>query len=150
MAVLILQDFLVAELRPSLDQGVDLAVTTDHRHVPHAVFGSPQIASVGLTEQQARASGIPYVTAVQSYGDVAYGWAMEDAAHFCKLLADPATGRLLGAHIIGPEASILLQPVLQAMSFGLDARAMASGQYWIHPALTEVLENALLALPLER
>lgn len=128
----------------------DDPVATDHRHVPHAVFGSPQIASVGLTEQEARARRIPYVTAVQSYGDVAYGWAMEDSAHFCKLLADPATGRLLGAHIIGPEASILLQPVLQAMSFGLDARAMATGQYWIHPALTEVLENALLALPLER
>lgn len=126
----------------------DDLVSTDHRFVPHAVFGSPQIASVGLTEQQARERGIAYVTAKQSYGDVAYGWAMEDSAHFCKLLADPTTGQLLGAHIIGPEASLLLQPVLQAMSFGLDARAMATGQYWIHPALTEVLENALLALPL--
>ena len=124
-------------------------VATDHRYVPHAVFGSPQVAAVGLTEQAARALGIPYVSAVQDFGDVAYGWAMEDAGHFCKLLADPVTGHLLGAHIIGPEASILIQPVLQAMSFGLDARAMARGQYWIHPALSEVLENALLALPLD-
>lgn len=127
----------------------DDLVATDNRFVPHAVFGSPQIASVGLTEQQAREQGIAYVTSVQDYRDVAYGWAMEDAGHFCKLLADPATGRLLGAHVIGPESSILVQPVIQAMSFGLDARSMARGQYWIHPALTEVLENALLALPLD-
>lgn len=123
-------------------------VTTDHRFVPHAVFGSPQIASVGLTEQEAVARGIAYVTAVQDYKDVAYGWAMEDSGHFCKLLAEPGTGRLLGAHVIGPEASTLLQPLVQAMSFGLDAPTMARGQYWIHPALTEVVENALLALRL--
>ncbi len=126
----------------------DDLVATDHRFVPHAIFGSPQVAGAGLTEQAAREQGIAYVTAVQDYGSVAYGWAMEDTGHFCKLLADPSSGKLLGAHVIGPEASILIQPVLQAMSFGIDARTMAYGQYWIHPALTEVLENALLALPL--
>lgn len=127
----------------------DAPIATDHRFVPHAVFGSPQIASVGLTEQEARRRGLRYVTAVQDYRDVAYGWAMEDAGHFCKVLADPATGQLLGAHVIGPESSNLIQPLVQAMSFGLDARSMARGQYWIHPALTEVLENALLALDLD-
>lgn len=117
--------------------------------VPSAVFSSPQVASVGLTEQQAQDAGRRYVTAVQEYGSVAYGWAMEDTDHFCKLLADPATGEILGAHLIGPQASILIQPLIQAMSFGLTARTMAFGQYWIHPALTEVVENALLALPLD-
>ncbi|MEA5155152.1 mycothione reductase [Raineyella sp.] len=125
----------------------DDPVTTDHRFVPHAVFGRPQVAAVGLTEQAAREQGIRYVTATQDYADVAYGWAMEDRGHFCKLLADPATGRLLGAHLVGPEASVLIQPLLQAMSFDLDARTLARGQYWIHPALPEVVENALLALP---
>jgi mycothione reductase len=56
---------------------------------------------------------------------------------------------LLGAHIIGPQAPTLLQPLIQAMSFGLDARSMARGQYWIHPAMPELIENALLNLPLE-
>ncbi|HNV10093.1 MAG TPA: hypothetical protein PKN27_02005, partial [Propionibacteriaceae bacterium] len=65
---------------------------------------------------------------------------------FVKLLGDRETGQVLGAHIIGPQASTLLQPLVQAMSFGLDAYSMARGQYWIHPALTEVVENALLAL----
>jgi len=73
---------------------------------------------------------------------------MEDTTGFAKLLADPRTGRLLGGHIIGPQASTVVQPIVQAMSFGLSAREMARGQYWIHPAMPEVVENALLNLPL--
>jgi mycothione reductase len=120
----------------------------DHRFVPHAVFTAPQIASVGITEQEARARDVRYVTSTQEYAGIAYGWAMEDTTGFAKLLADPATGQLLGAHIIGPQAPTLIQPLVQAMSFGLDARSMADGQYWIHPAMPELVENALLNLPL--
>lgn len=124
-------------------------IAADHRFVPHAVFTSPQIASVGRTEEQARARGLNYVTSTQDYADIAYGWAMEDTTGFAKLLADPSTGQLLGAHIIGPQASSLIQPVIQAMSFGLGAAEMARGQYWIHPAMPELVENALLKLPLD-
>ncbi|MFJ3902826.1 mycothione reductase [Streptomyces sp. NPDC090025] len=127
----------------------DAPRSSDHRYVPHAVFSEPRIASVGLTEQEARAAGRAYVTATRDYGGIAYGWAMEDTTGFAKLLADPATGELLGAHIIGPEAPTVIQPLIQAMSFGLDARAMATGQYWIHPAMPEIVENALLGLPLD-
>ncbi|MEB3366894.1 mycothione reductase [Saccharopolyspora mangrovi] len=123
-------------------------ITSDHRFVPHAVFSGPQIASVGLTEQQARQRGVDFVSSTQDYAGIAYGWAMEDTTGFAKLLADPNTGLLLGAHIIGPQAPTLLQPIIQAMHFGLDARSMAHGQYWIHPAMPELLENALLNLPL--
>jgi mycothione reductase len=126
----------------------DSPIEADHRFVPHAVFSSPQVASVGLTEQQARERGVRYVSSTQDYAGIAYGWAMEDTTGFAKLLADPSTGQLLGAHIIGPQASTLIQPLIQAMSFGLDARRMASGQYWIHPAMPELIENALLNLPL--
>lgn len=124
----------------------DDLIESDHRFVPHAVFSHPQVASVGATEQALRASGADYVSAVQEYGSVAHGWATEDHDHFVKLLGDRESGLLLGAHIIGPQAATLLQPLIQAMSFGLDALSMARGQYWIHPALTEVVENALLAL----
>ena len=86
--------------------------------------------------------------ALQDYGDVAYGWAMEDTTGFCKVIAERGTGRLLGAHVMGPQASTVIQPLIQAMSFGLGAREMATGQYWIHPALPEVVENALLGLDL--
>ena len=127
----------------------DARIKADHRFVPHAVFTSPQIASVGLTEAQARDRGLRYVTSQQDYAGIAYGWAMEDTTGFAKLIADPATGQLLGAHIIGPQAPTVIQPLIQAMSFGLDAHTMARGQYWIHPAMPELLENALLNLPLD-
>ena len=122
---------------------------TNNAHVPAAVFTDPQIASIGLREQDCRERGLRHVTKVQRYGDVAYGWAMEDTTGIVKLIADPADGTLLGAHLMGPEASSLIQPLIQAITFGLDARTMAERQYWIHPALPEVIENALLGLPLD-
>lgn len=117
----------------------------DHRFVPHGVFTHPQIATVGLTEEQARAAGHDVVTKTQMFGDTAFGWAMEDTTSFCKLVAD-RDGTLLGAHLMGPDSTTLIQPLIQAMSFGLKAHEMARGQYWIHPALAEVVENALLGL----
>jgi mycothione reductase len=122
--------------------------STDHRVVPAAVFTSPQVAAVGRTEARCRAEGLDHVVKIQAYGDVAYGWAMEDTTGFCKVIAERGTGRLLGAHVMGPHAASLIQPLVQAMSFGLDARTMATGQYWIHPAMPEVVENALLGLEL--
>ena len=128
-----------------LIDGGELAAT-DHRYIPHAVFTEPQIAAVGATEEQLQEWGTPYVGFTQRYADVAFGWALEDEGHFVKLLADPRTWHLLGAHIIGPQAATLIQPMIQAMSFGQTVQELARGQYWIHPALTEVLENALLGL----
>ena len=120
----------------------------DHRFVPAAVFTDPQIAHVGLTEAEAREAGWDITVKVQAYGDVAYGWAMEDDEGLCKVIAERGTGRLLGAHVIGAQAPTVIQPLIQAMSFGLTAQQMARGQYWIHPALPEVVENALLGLEL--
>jgi mycothione reductase len=126
-------------------------IAADHRFVPHAVFSSPQVASVGLTEEQAFRRGVSYVVGQTEYASTAYGWAMgETGEHLVKVLADPATGLLLGAHLIGPETSSLIQPLIQAMSFGLRSDEVARGQYWIHPAMAEVVENALLALRLDR
>jgi mycothione reductase len=121
---------------------------TDHRFVPAAVFTDPQIASVGLTEDECRTAGHDYCVKIQAYGDVAYGWAMEDTGGFCKVLAEQGSGRLLGAHVMGVQAATVIQPLIQAMTFGLGVREMATGQYWIHPALPEVVENALLGLDL--
>jgi mycothione reductase len=118
-----------------------------HDWVPSAVFTAPQIATVGAREQDL-SDKRPYVTAVQEYADVAYGWALEDHVGFCKLYADPATGTLLGAHIMGDQAALLIQPLIQAAVAGQRVADLARGQYWIHPALTEVVENALLKLRL--
>ena len=122
-------------------------IESDHRAVPHAVFGSPQVASVGLTEEQARSAGHDVIVSTRPYGDTAYGWAMEDRNGFCKVVADRSGRLLLGAHIIGPNASMLIQQLVQGMVFGQTVDEMARGQYYIHPALSEVVENALLGLP---
>ncbi len=123
----------------------DAPVATDHRYVPHAVFAEPQIAAVGLTEQEAAKQGLDFRVGKHNYGDTAYGWAMEDTGHFVKVLVDATTGLVIGAHLLGPHASSLIQPLIQAMSFGQRAVDVARGQYWIHPALAEVVENALLS-----
>ncbi len=117
-----------------------------HQLVPHAVFSDPQVASVGLTEQEARRLGTDYITAVREYADTAYGWALEDTTSFVKLIADPQARTLLGAHIIGPQAAVLLQPLLQAMMLGHTVDQLAHHVLYVHPALTEVLEQALLEL----
>ena len=125
----------------------DGMMAADHRFIPSAVFADPQIASVGLTEEQAIEAQRPYAVKVQEYAGIAAGWAREDKGHFLKVLVDPATGLLLGAHVIGPEAATVIQPLIHAMSFGQRAHDVARGQYWIHPALSELVENALLGLP---
>lgn len=116
----------------------------DYRAVPSAVFSAPQIAAVGLTEQAAARAGRDVVIGRRDYAGTAYGWALVDETSFAKVLVDPATRLILGAHIIGPQASVLIQPIVQAMQFGQTADDVARGQYWIHPALGEVVENALI------
>jgi mycothione reductase len=116
----------------------------DYRAVPSAVFSNPQVASVGLTESQARSSGIDYIVGRRNYGDTAYGWALADETSFAKVLIERATGLILGGHIMGPQAATLIQPLIQAMQFGQTAAQIAQDQFWIHPALTEVVENALI------
>lgn len=118
----------------------------DTRPAPRAVFSNPQVGAVGLTEQHARAAGIPYVAITHDYAGAAYGWAMEDTTSFCKLIGDPATRQLLGAHVIGPQASTLVQLLVQGMHLGNTVDELATGQIWIHPALPEVVEVALLKL----
>ena len=120
--------------------------TLPHTLAPHAVFSDPQVASVGLTEQDARSRGLDHVVSVRDYADTAYGWALEDTTSFVKLLAHPTDRTLLGAHIIGPQAATLIQPLLQAMQLGQNVDQLAHDVLYIHPALTEVVEQALLTL----
>ena len=116
--------------------------------VPSAVFTSPQIASVGLTEDAAAAEGVAHRVVRQDFGDVAYGWALETprGEQFVKLVVSEDGQHILGAHVIGHQASLLLQPLVQAMSLGTSPADLARGQYWIHPSLAEVVENAVLQL----
>jgi mycothione reductase len=114
--------------------------------VPSAVFAGPQVATVGATEQQLQAQGKQYRSATRHYRSAAFGWALEDTTSFVKILADPASRLLLGAHIIGPQASTIIQPLIQAMCLANTVGQLASDVLYIHPALTEVVEQALLEL----
>lgn len=119
---------------------------SDTRPVPSGVFTHPHVAWVGMDEETARASGREVRVAVQEYASIAYGWALEDTTGFAKIIADAETTEILGAHLIGPEATTLIQLLIQAMSTGQTARDIAATQYWIHPAMPELIENALLQL----
>lgn len=121
---------------------------TGDRPIPAAVFTEPELAVVGLGESDAAERiGAENVTVkLQRYGDTAYGWAMEDGTGLCKVIADRRSGAILGAQLMGYQASNLIQPIIMAMSLGVDAFTAAKSQYWIHPALIEVVENALLGL----
>lgn len=128
----------------------DDLVAANHFAVPAAVFSAPQIATVGQTSAEARLEhGEDVVEYVQNLADVAYGWAMDDHEGVLKVIADRSNNRLLGAHMMSAEASNLIQPLVQAMALHSDLRDVARGQYWIHPAIMEVVENAILGLGLE-
>lgn len=116
----------------------------DQRHVPHAVFSHPQVASAGRTEMQLRSEGRLFVTGRCDYASVAYGWALEDTTGFAKILLDAGDATICGAHLIGPQAATLIQQLVQAMQFGIPAHRLAREQIWCHPALPELIENALL------
>lgn len=120
--------------------------TVNYSGAPSAVFTHPQIATVGKTERELKAEGATYVAHSQPYGATAYGWAMEDDHGFCKVICDAETRQLLGAHILGHEASLLIQQLVLGMRFGLTVDEMATGPLYIHPALSEVVEQALLEL----
>ncbi len=118
----------------------------DYFAAPHAVFTYPQIASVGLKEQQAKDQKYRILVGVAQFKDTAMGSAMGEPEGFVKVIVEQETGKILGAHIIGPEASMLIQEIINAMvtgngDFGPIARAMH-----IHPALPEVIQNAFGAL----
>ena len=118
----------------------------DYHAMPHAVFASPQVASVGLTQQEAEGRGAAYVAATYAYSDTAYGASIEDKDGFVKVLADPETGEILGCHIIGTDAATLIQEVANAMRLRLGVDAITQSIY-VHPALPEVLQRAFGQLP---
>jgi mycothione reductase len=122
----------------------DAPRSVSHDHVPSAVFTEPQMASVGMTEEQCKKEHPDYLVGRKPFSDIAYGWAMQDEDGFCKVLVDGDTDLVLGAHVIGPQAATLIQIFVLAIEFGIPATALARRPYWIHPALTEVVQNALL------
>ena len=124
----------------------DNQVAVDFHAMPHAVFASPQVASEGMTEQKAEGRGAAYVAATYDYSDTAYGASIEDKDGFVKVLADPETGEILGCHIIGTDAATLIQEAANVMRGRMGVDAILQSIY-VHPALPEVIQRAVGALP---
>ncbi len=121
---------------------------TDHQHpvdyhaVPHAVFGYPQVGGVGMTEGEAKAAGHEILVGRARYMDVTKGYAMGEEDGLVKVIVEQGTRRILGCHIVGSHAAILVQQVVYLMNAGAqDYMPMADSQV-IHPALSEVVINA--------
>jgi dihydrolipoamide dehydrogenase len=113
----------------------------DFLTVPHAVFTYPPIASVGMKEEEAQKTH-DILVGKASYSDVAKGVAMKEEDSFAKAIIEKETWKILGFHIIGPYAPILIQEVINAMSSAGTVMPMVSGMH-IHPALPEVVIETL-------
>jgi mycothione reductase len=114
----------------------------DFAAAPHAVFSHPQVASVGLTEKQAKEQYHNILVGQAPYSETAMGAAMGFPEGFVKVVVERETGKILGAHIIGPEASILIQEIINAMVSETGSFAPIAQAMHIHPAMSEVVQNA--------
>jgi dihydrolipoamide dehydrogenase len=121
-------------------------VKVDYRAVPHAVFCHPEIASVGMRESEAMAAfGRDNLLLGRAlFRNTAKGAAM-NAEGLVKVVAKTENETLVGAHIVGPQASVLIQELVTLMYAGGSASAIQNGMH-IHPALGEVVERAVGAL----
>ncbi len=119
-------------------------VKMDYHAVPHAVFTYPEIASVGLKEEQAiKEHGKDNVAiGMQRYQDTAKGEAMAVKDYFVKIIVERDSMLILGCHIIGPYASVLIQEIVNLMYTSERSAAPIINGMHIHPALNEVVERA--------
>ena len=109
--------------------------------MPHAIFTHPQVAGVGKTEEELKAEGIDYVVGINLYKSSAMGMALLSDHGFVKILFERSTKKILGAHVIGPEASDMIHMLIAFMNKGGTLDDLLNMIY-IHPALPEIVRNA--------
>jgi len=134
------------------DEGVALAERlagqaghVNYAVIPSVVYTWPEIASVGQTEEELKAAGIAYTSGKFPFTANGRARAMGVMDGFVKILADKATDRLLGAHILGPDAGTLIAELATAMEFGASAEDVARICH-AHPTLSEAVREAALAV----
>ena len=134
------------------EEGVAVAerIAGQHGHVdfntvPWVIYTSPEIAWVGQTEQQLKAAGVDYRSGSFPFMANGRARALGDTSGFVKILADRKTDRILGVHIIGPQASELISEGVVAMEFGASSEDLARICH-AHPSLSEATKEAALAV----
>ena len=134
------------------DEGVALAELlagqaghVNYGVIPGVVYTWPEVASIGATEEQLKEAGTAYNVGKFPFTANARARAMGDTDGFVKILADKRTDRILGAHIIGPDAGTLIAEIATAMEFGASAEDVARTCH-AHPSLNEAVKEAALAV----
>lgn len=134
------------------DEGVVLAEMLagqsghiDYDCIPGVVYTWPEVAAVGKTEEQLKEAGVAYKTGKFPFMANGRARAMNATDGFVKILADAQTDRVLGVHIIGPEAGTLIAECVLAMEFGASAEDIARTCH-AHPTLEEAVKEAALAV----
>jgi dihydrolipoamide dehydrogenase len=134
------------------DEGVALAEIlagqaghVNYDAIPGVVYTWPEAATVGKTEEQLKEAGIDYRVGKFPFTANGRARAMAATDGFVKILADKATDRVLGVHIIGPEAGTLIAELVLAMEFGASAEDIARTCH-AHPTLNEAVKEAALAV----
>ncbi len=112
----------------------------DYGPMPHAVFSYPEVAGVGQTEDQLEAAGTPFLVGSVPYTSAAKGRAVKERHGLCKFLVSP-DGAILGCHIVGHNASVLLHEVIPVMRWRNKIDSLTD-MIHIHPSLSEVVRNA--------
>jgi dihydrolipoamide dehydrogenase len=113
--------------------------------VPSVIYTHPEIASVGRTEEQLKADGESYNVGMFPFAANGRAMAATDTDGFVKIIADAETDRILGAHIIGPNAGDLCQQIVIAMEFGSSAEDIGM-MVFSHPSISEAVHEAALAV----
>lgn len=113
--------------------------------IPNVVYTHPEIAAVGLTEEQVKQSGEPYRVGTFPFAANARAMAADAATGMVKFIAHADTDRVLGCHVIGPSAAELVQQAAIAMEFGTSAEDLGM-MVFSHPTFSEALHEAALAV----
>ena len=113
--------------------------------IPGVIYTTPEVASIGKTEEQLKDSKIKYKVGKFSFMGNSRAKAIDDAEGFVKILADEKTDKVLGAHIIGPHAGELIAEIGIAMEFGASAEDIARTCH-AHPTFSEAVKEAALSV----
>lgn len=120
-------------------------VTMNYDCIPSVIYTHPEIASVGKTEEQLKADGVPYKVGTFPFAAIGRAVAANDSVGLVKMIAHEETDRILGCHIIGASAADLVQQVVIAMEFGSSAEDIGLTVFG-HPTLSEAVHEAALAV----
>ena len=116
----------------------------NYEAIPSVIYTHPEVASVGRNEEELKAAGIAYTIGKFPFSANGRARAMGETEGFVKILADKTTDRLLGAHILGPDAGTLIAELVTAVEFGASAEDVARICH-AHPTLSEAVKEAALA-----